>query len=170
MTNPHSPASLWRRLAAMIYDGFLIVALWFTTTIVLVGVMNNGEAITGPMFQLFLYLEAGAFYAYFWHFKGQTLGMQVWKIRVTNDTGQILTLSECAVRFFFATFSLLFMGLGFIWILFDPDKLAWHDRASGTRVLYLGKDAYLKDEADGASTAEQQPNKARRKSKTRKKK
>ncbi|MBL6689301.1 MAG: RDD family protein [Pseudomonadales bacterium] len=142
------PASLWRRLAAMLYDGFLIIALWFISSIILVA-LNNGEAITGRAFQLFLYFEAGAFYTYFWHFKGQTLGMQVWKIRTINDTGEILTLGECAVRFFFATFSLVMMGLGFIWILFDPDRLAWHDRASGTRVIYLGKDAYTKvsDEA-----------------------
>ncbi len=135
-------AGLSRRLAAILYDSFLIVALWFLTTIVMVALLNDGNAIRGPAFQMFLYLEAGAFYTYFWRVKGQTLGMQVWKIKTVNDTGEIMTLSECMVRFFFATLSLFFIGLGFLWILFDPEKLAWHDRASGTRVIFLGKDAY----------------------------
>lgn len=137
----YEPASLWRRLAAILYDGFLVLALWFISSIILVA-LNDGKAMSGTLFQVFLYLEAGAFYTYFWHFKGQTLGMQVWKIRTINDTGEILTLGECTVRFFFATFSFAMIGLGYLWILFDPEKLAWHDRASGTRVIYLGKDAY----------------------------
>ncbi|MBO6657312.1 MAG: RDD family protein [Pseudomonadales bacterium] len=142
MDSPSTEAAgFWRRMAAMFYDGFLIVSIWFISAIILVA-LNNGEEINGKAFQLFLYFEAGLFYTYFWHFKGQTLGMQVWKIRTINDTGEILTLSECVVRVFFATFSLVVMGLGYVWILFDPEKLAWHDRASGTRVIYLGKDAY----------------------------
>lgn len=139
-------ATLPRRLAAMLYDAFLVVALWFITTTAIVALLNDGNPISGFGFQLFLYVEAGAFFAYFWHVKGQTLGMQVWKIRTLNDAGEILTLGECAVRFFFATFSLFFMGLGFVWILFDPERLAWHDRASGTRVVFLGKDAYTDPE------------------------
>ena len=60
----------------------------------------------------------------------------------SNDSGETLSLAECAARFFFATLSFSFIGLGFVWILFDPDRLAWHDRASGSRVVFLGKDAY----------------------------
>ena len=136
------PASLWRRLAAILYDSFLVLALLFITTITMIAFLNNGKAITGPAFQVFLYLEAGAFYTYFWQKKGQTLGMQVWKIRTVSDSGETLTGGECAVRFFFATFSTLFIGLGFVWILLDREKLAWHDRASGTRVIFLGNESY----------------------------
>ncbi len=137
-----TPAGFWRRLIAMVYDGFLIVAIWFVTTIIMVALLNQGNVVQGPAFQLLLYMEAGAFYTYFWHVKGQTLGMQVWKIRTINDSGQILTLGECAVRFFFATFSLIFLGLGYVWMVFDREGLTWHDRVSGTRVIYLGKEAY----------------------------
>ena len=149
-------ATLPRRLAAMLYDAFLVAALWIVTTAAIfafrVTFMNEAQPLGGFGFQLFLYVEGGAFFAYFWHVKGQTLGMQVWKIRTVNDSGQIMTLSECAVRYFFATFSLFFMGLGYLWILFDPEKLAWHDRASGTRVEFLGKDAYKQDKTTATKT------------------
>ena len=70
----------------------------------MIAFLNEGMAVTGPAFQLFLYLEAGAFYAYFWHIKGQTLGMQVWKIRTINDTGQILTLGRMRCEVFLRHF------------------------------------------------------------------
>ena len=134
------PATLWRRLAAILYDLLLLFAWVFIPWVAIF--MVTERTFEGPVFQALVYLQIGLFYTYFWRLKGQTLGMQVWKIRTVNDHGETLTWGECAVRYFFATFSLALMGLGFIWILFDPDRLAWHDRASGTRVLYLGKDPY----------------------------
>ena len=124
----------------MVYDLLLLFARVFIPWVVIF--MIADRSFGGPVFQAIVYLQIGAFYTYFWRLKGQTLGMQVWKIRTVNDAGQILTISECAVRYFFATFSFALMGLGFLWILFDPERLAWHDRASGTRVVYLGKDPY----------------------------
>jgi uncharacterized RDD family membrane protein YckC len=35
---------------------------------------------------------------------------------------------------------LLCLGLGFLWVLYDRDKLAWHDRLSGTRLVRLPKE------------------------------
>ena len=146
-------ASLWRRLAAIFYDLLLLFAWVFLPWLVIF--MVTSRAYEGLLFQAIVYLQIGAFFTYFWHLRGQTLGMQVWKIRTVNDSGEILSLGECAVRFFFATFSLMFLGLGFVWILFDPDRLAWHDRASGTRVLFLGSDAYKRE-----SSAAQAPDSA----------
>lgn len=141
-SNAFTNATFWRRLAALVYDSFLVVAIWMISTMLIVSLFNSGEPVGGPMYQALLYLETAAFYFYFWRMKGQTLGMQVWKIQAVNEIGEILSLGECAVRFFFATFSTMFLGLGFVWILFDRDNLAWHDRASGTRVIYLGADPY----------------------------
>ena len=43
------------------------------------------------------------------------------------------------VRFFFALLSWAPLGLGFLWQLWDRDKLAWHDRISGTRLRHYPK-------------------------------
>ena len=124
----------------MLYDLLLLIAWVFIPWVIISMVMER--SYDGPLFQAMVYLQIGLFFTYFWRLKGQTLGMQVWKIKTINDRGEILTFAECVVRFFFATFSFAVMGLGFVWILFDPDRLAWHDRASGTRVVFLGKNAY----------------------------
>ena len=124
----------------MLYDLLLLIAWVFIPWVIISMVMER--SYDGPLFQAMVYLQIGLFFTYFWRLKGQTLGMQVWKIKTINDRGEILTFAECVVRFFFATFSFAVMGLGFVWILFDPDRLAWHDRASGTRVVFLGQNAY----------------------------
>ena len=155
------PAGLWRRLAAMIYDLLLLFAWVFIPWVAAFMILER--TFGGPLFQGLVYLQIGLFFTYFWRLKGQTLGMQVWKIRTENDRGEVLSWSECIVRYFFATFSLALMGLGFLWIIFDPDKLAWHDRASGTRVLYLGKDPYQMD-SKKKQTAEKKTAKSREES------
>ena len=43
------------------------------------------------------------------------------------------------VRLGAAILSWLPLGLGFIWVLFDSDRLTWHDRLSGTRLVLLPK-------------------------------
>jgi uncharacterized RDD family membrane protein YckC len=35
--------------------------------------------------------------------------------------------------------SWLALGLGWLWILVDPGRRAWHDRLSRTRVVLVGK-------------------------------
>ena len=133
------PASLLRRLAALTYDSFLIAAIWMLSTLALVAL--QGEAVAGPLYQAFLCLEAAVFYLYFWRATGQTLGMQAWRIKAVNEAGELLTLGEGCARLFFAAPSFACLGLGFLWMLVDRDRLAWHDRASGTYVIYLEKDA-----------------------------
>ena len=69
-----------RRIAALIYDSFLILAIWMLSSLAILAVTDLGESLGGPLYQGFLYLELMAFYVYFWTFKGQTLGMQVWRL------------------------------------------------------------------------------------------
>ena len=139
MDKKYQSAGLFRRLAAILYDSLLIIAMWLITTLLLVAFINDGTALQGPLFQFGLYFEACLFYSYFWRLRGQTLGMQVWKIKLVSPSLQTLSWQECFARLFFALVSVSMLGLGFIWMLFDPDRLTWHDRASGTRVVLLRK-------------------------------
>ena len=140
MEKEFESAGLVRRLAAILYDSLLIIAIWLITTLLLVALINEGNALQGPLFSLGLYFEACLFYSYFWRLRGQTLGMQVWKIKLVNPNLQVLSWQECFSRLFFALVSISMLGLGFIWMLFDPERLTLHDRASGTRVILLRKD------------------------------
>ena len=114
MNELQTNASISRRLAAIIYDSFLVLAIWMISTTLLVAVLTDGEELAGPVYQIFLYVEIGIFYSYFWRFKGQPLGMQVWKICTVDRENQPLSLRKCLVRFFYATIFLIPLGLGFL--------------------------------------------------------
>ena len=135
-------AGLLRRFAAMLYDGFLVIAIWMTSTTLLVALVTDGAEVIGFLYQVFLYLELAAFYIFFWRLKGQTLGMQVWKIQLENNEGELLTYKACVLRFMTATLSVIGAGLGFFWMYFNKERLTFHDIASKSHVIYLGKNPY----------------------------
>lgn len=142
-------ATLVRRLAAMVYDFFLIVAVWILTTIVVIAFVTDGEEATGIFFQMMLLAEMFLFYAYFWKVKGQTLGMQVWKIRAQTVEGDMLGWLDSFLRFGYATLTMALAGIGFIWMIFDKDRLTLYDRMSNTRVVYMGDKPFEKEKTGG---------------------
>ena len=53
-TASNTQAKLWRRLAAMLYDSFLVIALWLITTALMIAFFNNGKIFEqGPPEELF---------------------------------------------------------------------------------------------------------------------
>ena len=143
-----APASLPRRFAAMGYDALLCVALQLVTAFIykLVQMAFMGEAqlrqlsesgaLDGdPLLSSILLLVTFAFFAKFWTHAGQTLGMQVWGIRVQNADGTAISLMQALLRFIVAIASWLCLGMGFVWSLFDKQRRTWHDRYSETQLV-----------------------------------
>jgi len=139
MSTSLTTAGLLRRFAAMFYDAFLIVAIWMISTMILVATVTDGSVAGGIGFQLFLYIEIALFYIYFWRANGQTLGMQVWRIKLIDDDGNPPALADCVLRFLCATLSVAAGGLGFAWVLINKERLTWHDMASNSKVVFIGK-------------------------------
>lgn len=116
------------------------------STILLVALVSDGEEVRGLLFQLFLYIELLAFYYVFWRIKGQTLGMQVWKIKVVNADNEVMTEKQCLVRFLLATLTLVPLGVGYLWGIFRRDNLTLYDQLSNTKVIYVGQRPYPSEE------------------------
>lgn len=93
MTEASPPATVYRRLAAAVYDGLLLLALLMLATALLLP-LTGGEAITpasaGPWenaYRAFLALVVVAYFGSAWTRRGETLGMKAWKIRVVRADG-----------------------------------------------------------------------------------
>lgn len=86
-------------------------------------------------YNVFLILLAYLYFCWHWLNGRQTLGMRSWKIEVINETDSTLNYKQASLRYFAALLSLLLLGLGFIWALFDKEKLALHDRLSKTKLI-----------------------------------
>jgi len=133
------PASLFRRLAALLYDSLLLLAVWFVATAILLP-FTGGEAVQhNPFLTTYLLFISFFFYSYFWMHGGQTLGMRSWKLQLRNMNPGPITLWQTLLRFMVAIPSALLLGAGYLWMLIDRDKLTWHDRYSETRIVQLDK-------------------------------
>jgi len=139
------PAGLLRRMGALLYDSLLLAAVLMVATALFLP-LTGGEAITRAGSPLLEWIYRGvllglivAFYGSFWTRRGQTLGMASWRLRLEREDGAALTWGDALRRLAAAVLSLLPAGLGWLWILVDPGKRAWHDRLSRTRVVVVPK-------------------------------
>lgn len=67
---------------------------------------------------------------------GRTPGKAVMGLRVVRTDGRALSPLRALARTLAYLVSLLPAGLGFLWVLFDADRKAWHDHLVGSRVVY----------------------------------
>ncbi|KXU35513.1 hypothetical protein AXE65_06290 [Ventosimonas gracilis] len=151
------PAGLVRRFAAIFYDTLLCIALLMVTTLCykllqmaflgegkLRALSDSGALDGDPLLSSLLLLVLFGFFAKFWTHNGQTLGMQVWGIRVQNIDGSAISLSQALLRFVIAIASWLCFGLGFFWALLDKQNRSWHDLYSGSVLVRLPKGIHKK--------------------------
>jgi uncharacterized RDD family membrane protein YckC len=126
----------FRRIAAMVYDSFLLLAILFLAAAILLP-FNEGEAVTAKTIIIPYYLLVSfSFYNWFWTHNGQTTGLKTWKIRLKTMDGQILTWKHTLIRFLAAILSWALLGFGFLWILVDKNNYALHDYLSKTVLVF----------------------------------
>lgn len=125
-----------RRLAAIFYDSILLLSIFFFATFILVYALGDGEIESNNFFySLFLIFLAYLYFCWHWIKGRQTLGMRSWYIYVVNESNTSLNWKQASLRFAAALLSLVIIGLGFVWALFDKKKLALHDHLSKTKLI-----------------------------------
>lgn len=139
---PASPHIGWRMLA-LLYDLFPALALWFVVGAISLQ-FHGGEPVrantpAGWLELAALWSVTGAYATASWRRGGQTLGMRPWRLSVEARDGGAASWRALAIRYAIGTASLLPAGLGFWWAWIDRDRLTWHDRASGTRLVRVQK-------------------------------
>jgi uncharacterized RDD family membrane protein YckC len=136
-------AGFGRRLAALVYDAFLLTALLMIFT---GGALffTHGAAVVPAtagnwvyVYRLGLVLVIAGYYALNWRRSGQTLGMRAWRLRTVSDSGHTLGWRAVILRACFGLIAWAPAALGVLWLYLDPEHLALHDRLSKTRVIRL---------------------------------
>lgn len=134
------PASLRTRLAAMVYELLLVVAVVFIASFLFIRL--GGDAQTGwkqIVFQIFLLGIVFVYFSTFWLRSGQTLAMKTWRIKLVDREGKLISLKRAALRFGLAFIGLSLFGASIVWVWFDPDRQFLHDRLAKTRLIYFTK-------------------------------
>lgn len=132
-------AGFLKRILALVYDSLLIAAIVLVLSLLLVFV-NGGYPESGSFvsfIQFFILVFTGPiFYSYFWIVnKGQTTGMQAWKIKLVTTDETELNINKTMLRCLISTISFACLGLGYLWILYHKDDLSWSDILTKTKVI-----------------------------------
>lgn len=131
-----------RIIGAAAYDALVMLGLLMITGAVTLPLnqLLTGDASDGShlLTRLILLSVLFGYYLYFWTRSGQTVGMKAWRLRLISQDDHPLTLKRLLIREITAIPAYLLV-VGVFWQYWDSDELNWHDRASGTRLVYLGK-------------------------------
>jgi len=158
-------ASLWRRYAALGYEGLLLAAV-----VLLVGFLTlpavrptGGEhpALAVPplpgrvLSACFVFAAAGLYFGWSWTGGRRTLPMKTWRLALVRSDGGIVNAKTAVARYVaawigpaisLAAYAALqpanlgwhaawLIPLGYLWPLVDPDRRFLHDRIAGTRIV-----------------------------------
>jgi uncharacterized RDD family membrane protein YckC len=131
-------APLTRRLLAIVVDSALIAAAFVAPAML---VAANSTALPGPRMvelsaTLALLAIGAAYLTFFSTLARATPGMKYAGIRLCTLDGLNPSRAQRCARLVALLLSVLPLGLGLAWALFDDNRLTWHDRLSRT---YLRK-------------------------------
>lgn len=121
----------------MAYESLLLLGVLSVTFMLPNLALGMAFSIVLPGWALsaHVFLILGAYFIWYWHHGGQTLAMQTWKVRLTTQNGTQPSLARLTLRYFLAWPSIIYLGAGVFWALFDRDSQFLHDRLAGTRLV-----------------------------------
>ena len=83
----------------------------------------------------------------FWTAAGQTPGMRLMRLRVSNHHGQPPSLGRSVVRFLGLLLAIVPLFAGFLPVLVDDRRRGLHDFLAGTTVLYVDREPLIVEAA-----------------------
>ena len=136
-------AGFGRRLAALLYDGIVILAplIFFTWAAVFLAhgrpMLRDAVGLWADLYHAGLLAIVAAYFVLNWVHSGQTVGMRAWRLHAVDSKGRRPGFAAAASRFFWSLLAWAPAGLGVLWLYFDRDGLALQDRMSNTRIVYV---------------------------------
>jgi uncharacterized RDD family membrane protein YckC len=119
------PAGFGERLVAYLIDGVIL----FVMELVLMLLLGQ------PLGSLLSFFASIAYTVGFWMTQAATPGKMVMGLRVIRQDGAPIDGSTAALRYVGYIVSGIVIGLGFLWIIWDPNHEGWHDKIAKTWVI-----------------------------------
>jgi uncharacterized RDD family membrane protein YckC len=136
-------AGFWRRLAATLIDGFILIPIlilvaWLAGGGELGKEMLDSDPLAGIDPMVSLTMDIGLFLVVigFWVRLRGTPGKLLMGCELVDArTGEALGIGRAILRWFAYLLSALPLFLGFAWIAFDRHKQGLHDKIAGSLVI-----------------------------------
>jgi uncharacterized RDD family membrane protein YckC len=99
-------------------------------------VLFGRDVILPTVLAVALIVWTAGYHVFFTVTTGQTIGKRLMGLRVVRTDGRRISATRALVRTVGYLFSAVIFFLGFIWILIDDRRQAWHDKLAATYVIY----------------------------------
>lgn len=136
-------AGFWIRVWASVIDSVLLALIVFPVLWGAYGseYFDSTALVHGPLDFLVSWVFPALAVILFWLYKAATPGKMAAGLHIVDArTGGQPSTAQCIGRYFAYYVSLLPLGLGYFWILWDPRKQGFHDKLAGTVVLRRRRD------------------------------
>jgi uncharacterized RDD family membrane protein YckC len=134
----------WPRVWASIVDTVIILCATLPVLVVIYGwaYFEDDSMVHGPADALISWGLPAVAVILFWLKKQATPGKMMVSARVVDAvTGKTMTPGQSIGRYLGYFVSALPLGLGLLWVAWDPKKQGWHDKLAGTVVVRARKRA-----------------------------
>jgi uncharacterized RDD family membrane protein YckC len=129
------PLGFWPRVLASIIDNVLLSLVLIPVAIPVMALLGDAEHADVVWNVIGSLISAAAIIA-LWTTIGSTPGKMVLKSKVLDaKTLKPPRVGQAIGRYFAYILSALPLGLGFLWVAWEPRKRGWHDMLAGTLVL-----------------------------------
>ena len=115
--------------------GWSHAGFWVRGTAALLDLILVGFLSVLTHFPPSVLLLLPVYYLIMWSWKGTSVGAIVMGLKVIRTDGREMDFAASLVRVLSSFFSLMVLGLGFLWIAWDREHQAWHDKIAGTLVV-----------------------------------
>ena len=135
-------SGFWIRLWATVIDT-LLFTLWSIPLMYAIygdPLLTQPRWVMGPADVVINWIVPTMAVILFWRNRQATLGKMAIRARIVDaNTGGVPPTRQDIIRYFGYLVSLLPLGLGYLWISFDPRKQGFQDKLAGTVVLRVAK-------------------------------
>mgnify|MGYP001205863945 CR=1 FL=1 len=136
----------WLRFVASTVDGLLLLLVlspfmiyhYYNSNFDIMSlVLMEGDFLINIHFDIYVnYILPFLLTLIFWGFFQATPGKITFRAKILDaKTGGKPNILQYIIRYLAYIPSVLFLGLGFLWIAFDKRKQGWHDKIAGTVVV-----------------------------------
>lgn len=157
--------SIGRRIAAIPYEGLLLIALLLIVSFPFAGLAGKSFAGMGQIFfQIYILGITATYFVWQWQKNGQTLAMKTWRFCVVDQFNQTLSWPRALLRFIFSAIFFVPAAIGSL-LLFFPGRMSpvismWFFLPLITTLLYArfdGSRQFLHDRLAGTQLIDAPP-------------
>ena len=137
-TNDLEYVGFWARVGAALIDTLAVMVIIIPALVMVYGweYFFSDKLIQGPADIAISWVFPAIACIWFWRKLRATPGKMLIGAEVVDaDTGGPISLKQSVIRYLGYFVSTIPLGLGLMWVGFDPRKQGWHDKMANTVVV-----------------------------------